>query len=125
MTEYKALLDVEPTSVQKSSKTFANRLNDIIPLLSDSRLDESEKHVKKILKDKILEIVPTKCGLLDPKKSKLRSLENLVDITPFDAIAQKLLYRLDISRRWGKSFIGSAKKLSAGLFNRASELEKN
>ncbi len=41
--------------------SFTNRLNDIIPLLSDSRLDESEKQMKKTLKIKILEIVPTKC----------------------------------------------------------------
>jgi hypothetical protein len=41
--------------------SFANRLNDIIPLLSDSWLDESEKQMKKTLKTKILEIVPAKC----------------------------------------------------------------
>ncbi len=41
--------------------SFANRLNDIIPLLSDSWLDMSEKQMKKKLKDKILEIVPAKC----------------------------------------------------------------
>jgi len=40
---------------------FSNRLNDIIPLLSDSWLDKSEKQMKKTLKDKILEIVPAKC----------------------------------------------------------------
>jgi len=41
--------------------SFANRLNDIIPLLSDSWLDKSEKQMKKTLKDKILESVPAKC----------------------------------------------------------------
>jgi len=41
--------------------SFANRLNDIIPLRSDSWLDKSEKQMKKTLKDKILEIVPAKC----------------------------------------------------------------
>jgi hypothetical protein len=35
--------------------------NDIIPLLSDSWLDEGEKQMKKTLKTKILEIVPAKC----------------------------------------------------------------
>jgi len=34
--------------------SFANRLNDNIPLLSDSWLDVSEKQTKKKLKDKIL-----------------------------------------------------------------------
>ncbi len=33
----------------------------IIPLLSDSWLDESESQMKKTLKTKILEIVPAKC----------------------------------------------------------------
>ena len=41
--------------------SFANRLNDIIPLLSDSWLDESESQMKKTLKTKILEFVPAKC----------------------------------------------------------------
>ena len=40
--------------------SFANRLNDIIPLLSDSWLDESEKLMKKTLKTKILDVVPAK-----------------------------------------------------------------
>ena len=41
--------------------SFTNRLNDIIPLLSDHWLDESEKQMKKTLKTKILDIVPAKC----------------------------------------------------------------
>jgi len=41
--------------------SFANRLNDIIPLLSDNWLGESKKQMKKTLKDKILEIVPATC----------------------------------------------------------------
>jgi hypothetical protein len=41
--------------------SFTNRLNDIIPLLSDCWLDESEKQMKKTLKTKILDIVPPKC----------------------------------------------------------------
>jgi hypothetical protein len=40
----------------------ANRLNDIIPLLSDRWLDESESQMKKTLETKILEIVPAKCN---------------------------------------------------------------
>ena len=36
-------------------------INDIIPLLSDCWLDESEKQMKKTLKTKILDIVPAKC----------------------------------------------------------------
>ena len=36
---------------------------DIIPLLSDSWLDESEKLMKNTLKTKILEIVPAKCDI--------------------------------------------------------------
>ncbi len=41
--------------------SFTNRLNDIIPLISDRWLDESEKQMKKTLKTKILDIVPAKC----------------------------------------------------------------
>jgi len=41
--------------------SFANRLNDIIPLLSDVWLDENEKEMKKTLKTIILETVPAKC----------------------------------------------------------------
>ncbi len=41
--------------------SFTNRLNGIIPLLSDSWLDESEKQMKKTLKTEILDIVPAKC----------------------------------------------------------------
>jgi len=41
--------------------SFAHRLNDIIPLLSDSWLVESEKQMKKTLKDNTLEIIPAKC----------------------------------------------------------------
>jgi hypothetical protein len=40
---------------------FTKRLYDIIPLLSDRWLDESEKQVKKTLKTKILDIVPANC----------------------------------------------------------------
>ncbi len=45
---------------QKRKFSFTNRLNDIIALLSDCWLDESEKQMKKTLKTKILDIVPAK-----------------------------------------------------------------
>ena len=51
-----------PCDLERVGKfSFTNRLNDIIPLLSDRWLDESEKQMKKTLKTKILEIVPAKC----------------------------------------------------------------
>jgi len=40
---------------------FSNRLNDIVPLLNDVWLDESEKQMKKTLKTLVLETVPAKC----------------------------------------------------------------
>jgi hypothetical protein len=43
--------------------SFANRLNDIVPLLSDAWFDESEKQMKKTLKTLILETVPAKCDI--------------------------------------------------------------
>ena len=41
--------------------SFANRLNDIVPLLSDSWLDNNEYSMKRLLKNKILETIPAKC----------------------------------------------------------------
>jgi hypothetical protein len=41
--------------------SFANRLNDIIHIQSDSWLDKGETQMKKTFKDKILGIVPAKC----------------------------------------------------------------
>ncbi len=55
--------------IQQSNKdkvgkfSFANRPNDIVPLLSDAWLDESEKQMKKTLKTLILETVPAKCDI--------------------------------------------------------------
>ncbi len=55
--------------IQQSNKdkvgkfSFANRLNDIVPLLSDAWLNESEKQMKKTLKTLILETVPAKCDI--------------------------------------------------------------
>jgi len=43
--------------------SFATRLNDSIPLLSDVWLDENEKQMKKTLKSMILETVPAKCDI--------------------------------------------------------------
>ena len=56
------IFHLQQSNMERVGKfSFANRLNDIIPLLSDSWLDESEKLMKKTLKTKILEIVPAKC----------------------------------------------------------------
>jgi len=56
------IFHLQQSNMERVGKfSFANRLNDIIPLLSDSWLDKSEKQMKKTLKDKILEIVPAKC----------------------------------------------------------------
>jgi len=56
------LFHLQQSNMERVGKfSFTNRLNDIIPLLSDSWLDVSEKQMKKTLKDKILEIVPGKC----------------------------------------------------------------
>jgi hypothetical protein len=56
------IFHLQQSNMERVGKfSFANRLNDIIPLLSDSWLDMSEKQMKKKLKDKILEIVPAKC----------------------------------------------------------------
>ena len=53
---------IQQSNREKVGKfSFANRLNDIIPLLSDVWLDENEKEMKKTLKTIILETVPAKC----------------------------------------------------------------
>jgi hypothetical protein len=43
--------------------SFANILDDIVPVLSDVWLDESEKQMKKTMKTIILETGPTKCDI--------------------------------------------------------------
>jgi hypothetical protein len=48
----------------QKSNNFTNTLSDIIPLLSDDWLDESEKHTKKTLKTIILEKVQAKYDIL-------------------------------------------------------------
>ena len=54
---------IQQSNQDKAGKfSFVNRLNDIVPLLGDAWLDESEKQMKKTLKTKILEIIPAKCG---------------------------------------------------------------
>jgi len=56
------IFHIQQSNTERVGKfSFANRLNDIIPLLSDSWLDESEQQMKKTLKTKILENVPAKC----------------------------------------------------------------
>jgi hypothetical protein len=56
------IFHLQQSNMERVGKfSFANRLNDIIPLLSDTWLDESEKLMKRTLKSKILEIVPAKC----------------------------------------------------------------
>jgi len=58
------IVDVQQSNREKVGKfSFANRLNDIIPLLSDVWLDENEKQMKKTLKTIILETVPAKCDI--------------------------------------------------------------
>ena len=55
---------IQQSNREKVGKfSFANRLNDIVPLLSDAWLDESEKQMKKTLKTLILETVPAKCDI--------------------------------------------------------------
>jgi len=55
---------IQQSNREKVGKfSFANRLNDIIPLLSDVWLDENEKQMKKTLKTMILETVPAKCDI--------------------------------------------------------------
>jgi hypothetical protein len=56
---------IQQSNREKVGKfSFANRLNDIIPLLSDVWLDENEKQMKKTLKTMILETLPVKCDTL-------------------------------------------------------------
>jgi hypothetical protein len=43
--------------------SLTNRLNDIVPLLSDVLLDESEKQMKKTSKTIIMETTPAKCNI--------------------------------------------------------------
>ncbi len=58
----KKIFHLQQSNMERVGKfSFTNRLNDIIPLLSDRWLDESEKQMKKTLKTKILDIVPAKC----------------------------------------------------------------
>ena len=55
---------IQQSNREKVGKfSFANRLNDIVPLLSDAWLNESEKQMKKTLKTLILETVPAKCDI--------------------------------------------------------------
>jgi C4-type Zn-finger protein len=51
----------KPESQTHSSVLPIDSINDIIPLLRDSWVDESKKQMKKTLKTKILETVPAKC----------------------------------------------------------------
>ena len=53
---------IQQSNREKVGKfSFANRLNDIVPLLGHVWLDVGEKQMKKMLKSTILEIVPAKC----------------------------------------------------------------
>jgi hypothetical protein len=55
---------IQQSNIEKVGKfRFTNRLNDIIPLLSDVWLNESEKQMKKTIKTMILETVPAKCDI--------------------------------------------------------------
>ena len=57
------IFHIKQSNTERAGKfSFSNRLNDIIPLLSDTWLDESESRMKKTLKTKILETIPAKCG---------------------------------------------------------------
>jgi hypothetical protein len=57
-----SIFHLQQSNMERVGKfSFTNRLNDIIPLLSDHWLDESEKQINKTLKTKILDIVPAKC----------------------------------------------------------------
>ena len=56
---------IQQSNREKVGKfSFANRLNGIVPLLSDVWLDESEKQMRKTLKTIILETVLSKCDIL-------------------------------------------------------------
>jgi hypothetical protein len=56
------IFHLQQSNMERVGKfSFTKRLNDIIPLLSDHWLDESEKQMKKTLKTKIVDIVPAKC----------------------------------------------------------------
>ncbi len=55
---------IQQSNREKVGKfSFANRLNDIVPLLSDAWLDESVKQMKKTSKTLILETVTAKCDI--------------------------------------------------------------
>jgi hypothetical protein len=55
---------IQQSNTEKIEKfSFANRLNNIVPLLSDVWLDESGKQMKKTLKTIVLVTVPTKCDI--------------------------------------------------------------
>ncbi len=49
--------------IQVGKLSFANSLNDIVPLLSDVWFDESDRQMKETLKTIILETVPAKCDI--------------------------------------------------------------
>jgi hypothetical protein len=49
--------------IQVGKFGFANRLNDIVPLLSEVWLDESDKQMKETLKTIILKTAPAKCDI--------------------------------------------------------------
>jgi hypothetical protein len=68
-TSFSRDLTTSGSVIQQSNRekvrkfSFANRLNDIIPLLSYVWLDKNEKQMKKTLKTIILETVPAKCDI--------------------------------------------------------------
>jgi len=48
---------------RRGTFSFCNRLNDIIPLLSDKQLNENEPETKRIFKPKNLETLSDKCDI--------------------------------------------------------------
>ncbi len=74
--------------------SFTNRLNDIIPLLSDRWLDESEKQMKKTLKTKILDIVPAKCDSWIICDADIFDSKIISDLDIFDSLITCNLWHL-------------------------------
>jgi hypothetical protein len=74
--------------------SFTNRLNDIIPLLSDCWLYESEKQMKKTLKTKILDIVPAKCDSWIIRDADIFYGQIISDLDIFDSLITCDLWHL-------------------------------
>ncbi len=89
------IFHLQQSNMERGGKfSFTNRLNDIIPLLSDRWLDESEKQMKKTLKTKILDIFPAKCDSWIICDADIFYSQIISDLDIFDSLITGDLWHL-------------------------------